>query len=244
MKVRIGEYRNYFGPYQLAEALCFWAKKTQDEYGTWSKPEYVHKFGEWLAHGNTPDEDHLPKSLRKYPDRPETWLYKLLRWIDKKKTRTIKIRIDKYDTWNMDRTLALIILPMLKQLNETKHGAPFVDDDDVPEHLRSTASPPKENEYDTDANHFLRWDWVLGEMIWAFEQHQPDVDWEQQYYSGKHDMYWEVSDRDADGKPKMYEMKRGPDDNWKVDRDGLKAHQARITNGFRLFGKYYQNLWD
>ena len=30
----------------------------------------------------------------------------------------------------------------------------------------------------------------------------------------------------------------------KVDWDGLKAHQERKTNGYRLFGKYYEGLWD
>ena len=30
----------------------------------------------------------------------------------------------------------------------------------------------------------------------------------------------------------------------KIDQPGLKAHQDRKANGFRLFGKYYQGLWD
>jgi len=30
----------------------------------------------------------------------------------------------------------------------------------------------------------------------------------------------------------------------KVDYKGLKAHNARIANGLRLFGKYYRALWD
>lgn len=38
--------------------------------------------------------------------------------------RRIDIQIDKYDTWNMYHTLALIIYPMLIQLKETKHGVP------------------------------------------------------------------------------------------------------------------------
>ena len=244
MRVKIGPYTNWFGPYQLAEALCFWAKKVEGEYGIWEKPEFVHKFGEFLAHGFAPDEDHLPKSLRKYPERPTTWLYKLLTWIDSKKKRTVKIHIDKYDTWNLYNTLGMIALPMLKQLQKTKHGAPFVDDADVPEELRSTSAPPKENEYDTDDNHFKRWDWVLEQMIWSFEQIQPGVDWEQQFYSGKHDTYMEPCQFDENGKPKMYRMKHGPEDTFKIDMDGLKAYQARIDNGFRLFGKYYQNLWD
>ena len=55
----------------------------------------------------------------------------------------------------MDHTLAMIIVPMLKQLKETKHGAPFVDDEDVPEELKSTSAPAKENDWDTDDNHLL-----------------------------------------------------------------------------------------
>jgi|TARA_B110000196_G_C20651717_1_gene433320 hypothetical protein len=30
----------------------------------------------------------------------------------------------------------------------------------------------------------------------------------------------------------------------KWDSDGATAHQKRMTNGFKLFGKYYENLWD
>jgi len=30
----------------------------------------------------------------------------------------------------------------------------------------------------------------------------------------------------------------------KWDREGANAHQERMTNGFKLFGKYYENLWD
>ena len=28
------------------------------------------------------------------------------------------------------------------------------------------------------------------------------------------------------------------------DMEGMKAEQERISNGFRLFGKYYESLWD
>ena len=53
----------------------------------------------------------------------------------KKGEQKISVRIDPWDTWSMDRTLALIIYPMLKQLHKTNHGAPCTDDDDVPELL-------------------------------------------------------------------------------------------------------------
>lgn len=248
MKVKIGPYKNYFGPYQLAESILFWKNKYDDEV--------VHKFGEWLA-GDNDDEDD-DRMFRE--NKKKSLLYKFLLWLDSKKSRTIKIRIDKYDTWNMDRTLALIILPMLKQLKETKHGSANVDLEDVPEHLRCYTTEDydsqqtfefykehqvEEGKYDIHA----RWDWVLDEMIWAFEQHQPDCDWESQYYTGEADWRWKKVDRTypnpVTGKEEgLSQMIEGPNHTMKVDYDGLQKHQDRINNGFRLFGKYYQGLWD
>ena len=40
------------------------------------------------------------------------------------------------------------------------------------------------------------------------------------------------------------QMKKGPKDTFKIDKDALTKHQKRMTNGFRLFGKYYEGLWD
>lgn len=85
----------------------------------------------------------------------------------------VDVRIDPWDTWSMNYTLAHIIIPMLKQLKETKHGAPFVEQEDVPEHLRA----PKDFDSasgDVDDNFFKRWDYVLDEMIFAFESELED----------------------------------------------------------------------
>jgi hypothetical protein len=82
------------------------------------------------------------------------------------------IVIHPYDTWSMDHTLAIIIVPMLKQLKETKHGAPNVDCIDVPMKLQPTQLEVVRyrEEGETDKNFFKRWDYVIDEMIWAFEQ--------------------------------------------------------------------------
>jgi hypothetical protein len=153
------------------------------------------------------------------------------------------VKIDRYDTWSMDHTLAHIILPMLKQLKKDKHGSPFTDDEDVPEELRSTAAPAKENEWDTDANHYKRWDWVLDEMIQAFEC-KVDDKWEDQYRSGEHDLKSVPCAWDDNGKPTLYNMEKGPKDTYVCDYDALLLHTKRNENGYRLFGKYYSNLWD
>jgi hypothetical protein len=132
--------------------------------------------------------------------------------------RKVKIRIDPYDTWSMDHTLGLIIVPMLKQLKETKHGSPFVADEDVPEELRSTSAPAKENEWDVDDNHHKRWEWVIDEMIWAFEQTIDERGGELFF--------------DDSVTPPAY------------DRESHLKHEDRIDNGILLFGKYYRGLWD
>jgi hypothetical protein len=228
MRVKIGKPTTWVGPYQIAQALCFWAKPVTDEYGIKSKPDWVHDFGTWLAEKS---------------DGSDTWLTKACQWIESKKHRQVYVRIDKWDTWSMDSTLALIVLPMLKQLQATKHGSPNTDDSDVPEELKSTSAPAKQFEYDTDANHFKRWDWILGEMIFSF-QCKLDDSWQEKYRSGTIDMKFDPCEWDETGKPTKYEMVSGPNDTYKCDYEAMAVEQARITNGFRLFGKYYENLWD
>jgi hypothetical protein len=173
--------------------------------------------------------------------------------VDKRK---ISVRIDKYDTWSMDSTLAHIILPMLKQLRKTKHGAPNTDSEDVPAKLRDPRKDKKH--WETDKNHFKRWDWILDEMIWAFEQ--KNTDWERKFHSGKSDILWQALGKDDKpiGKPRkfgeektkeekealFYRLVNGPKDTHKFDKKGYAKHFARMQNGFKLFGKYYTNLWD
>lgn len=245
MKVYIGPYTKWIGPYQIADALCFWVKEEKDEYGCSRKPDWVHNFGTWLAHGTT------DMSIVDRRDAPETWLYKLCNWIESKKKRSIYVKIDKWDTWSMDHTLAMIVLPMLKQLRDTKHGGPFVEDEDVPEELRSTSAKPlteeEKNNGCVDELHFKRWDWILDEMIFAFECKNDDS-WQDEFRSGVIDTLWIPVDKDGnevDRKDaKLFQMKDGPNNTYKCDYDGMKKVEDRIQNGFRLFGKYYQSLWD
>lgn len=175
--------------------------------------------------------------------------------------RVVDIHIDKHDTWNMDDTLAHIILPMLKQLKETKHGSPNVDSSDVPEELRMNDINSKEYWTDgtTDENFFKRWDYVMNEMIFAFEN-KVDDGWEDRYFINDGEVLIEkpsfefkgvgpcqlrlFPDENGDMEDyELYEWVRG-ERRIKFDKAGLMKHQKRISNGFRLFGKYYESLWD
>ena len=237
MKVYISGYRDHwFSPYTWLDYAFFWTD--------WSKCA----------------RDRRIRSLEeesKYIERPEwtdRWADRLepvskgIMWVlDRVHPKIEYVKIDRWDTWSMDHTLAPIILPMLKQLQKTKHGSPGVDDEDVPEELKSTSAPPKENEWDTDENWFKRWDWVLDEMIFAFEC-KVDDSWEEEFRSGVHDYITVPVDRDGNevpkGEHKFWQMRDGPKNTFKCDYDGMRVVEARIQNGFRLFGKYYQALWD
>jgi hypothetical protein len=218
MKVYINRYRSHWlSPFTIMTAVLFYKKWTDPKFDLYDDAN--DKYTDWLV-------------------KPCEYLQKLLNVVHPK---IDYVKIDRYDTWSMDHTLGSIILPMLKQLKKDKHGAPFVDDEDVPEELKSTIAPPKENEYDTDANHFKRWDWVLDEMIQAFECKVTD-NWEEQYSTGVSDFKFVKEQHSTHGT--VSRMADGPNHTRKTDWDGLKAHQARNTNGYRLFGKYFEGLWN
>jgi hypothetical protein len=196
MKVFIGPYRNWIGPYQIVDKLFFWTEKNPLDESKEERWDYKLKerLGDWLA---------------------DTWVNEFCQWAYSKCERKMKIQIDEYDTWSMDHTLSYIIYPMLLQLKKSKHGSPFVDDEDVPENLRSTSAPELTDDQKmwggTDEFFHDRWSWVLDEMIFAFEMNIKD--YESDYYERK-------------------------------DFEGMKVIQDRQSNGFRLFGRYYQGLWD
>lgn len=240
MYVKIGPYKNTLTVSTIAEKILFWRDPDSPE---------VDRLADFLMYGGPAPKRNRKRLMDSIREEDFTWFFKLLRWFNGKvPERTVKVRIDRWDTWSMDHTLGLIILPMLKQLNETKHGAPFTDDADVPEELRSTSAPPKENDWDTDELHFARWDWIMSEMIWAFEQHNQD--WESQFHTGEGDMeFVPVDDQgrevaEDDPAKNGYLLQDSADSTRKFDFEGYKAHQARIVRGFTLFGKYFQNLWD
>jgi hypothetical protein len=123
--------------------------------------------------------------------------------------RTVKVQVDPWDTYNVDHTLSLVILPLLKQYNRIPHGCSFVDNEDVPEHTPI----PEGQEFLMSSEWESRWQYIVNEMINAFERIVDD-EWEQDYHNGG-----------------------------EFDVEGYKAEDKRIDNGLRLFGKYFRGLW-
>lgn len=224
MKIYKSNYRNHWiSPYTVMDYLFFWTEwsKCSRSTGIVEDADYVERPA-WVERAT----DYISPVCRAYQ--------KVLDFVH---PSVNYIKIDRWDTWSMDHTLADIVLPMLRQLQETKHGAPFVDDEDVPENLRSTAAEPKENEWDTDSNYFLRWDWVIAEMIWAFEQ-KVDDDAEGQFFD--HSAY----DNSRPGTDEWFNDLTNGASKVKYDKEGHQKWLDRKSNGFRLFGKYFEGLWD
>jgi hypothetical protein len=217
MRVYSNKYRNHWlSPYTILEKVFFWR-----------------------------EIDYEEPLIDKWSDRLQPICESLQKVLDVVHPKIDYVKIDYWDTWSMDNTLAPIILPMLKQLQETKLGSPIVDLEDVPEHLRTTGTQEYESQsvfdfYKEDTSYgddypniHARWEWVLGEMIWAFEQ-KTDDDAEGQFFDHSECDYGKKGNfLDNDNQSKL-----------KVDWVGLKTWQKRKENGFRLFGKYYEGLWD
>lgn len=187
MKIYIGPYANYRNLYKIGEYLN----------RLFNLPE---------------DKCDVVCDFLKY----SIGLGKICDYINRPKKRKVLIQIHEYDTWNMDSTLAMIILPMLMQLKSHKKGAPLVSDEDVPSNLKTDKAPANQDPHEYHAFLNLRWQYVLNEMTWTFEQLQPDSHWEDQYYLQQ----------------KL------------TDTKGYTEHNERINKGLMLFGKYFRNLWD
>jgi hypothetical protein len=194
----------------------------------WHRDYMVWRYGYGWDHGPQFDNYHKQTKFESAWEKVEDGINWILRHtlnkILTKRKRKVKIKLHDYDTWNTDFTLSLIILPLIKQFRANKYGTPFVPDGDVPAELgiRSTDLPKKENEHEWDDNCHKRWDWVLGEVEWTFEQ---------------------LVDPDSDDK---FFKKTGEEIfDFELDNEGLKKeYDERIQRGLILFGKNFRNFLE
>ena len=81
-----------------------------------------------------------------------------------------------------------------------------------------------------------RWNYVLDEMIHAFES--LNTSWESDVLING----WEIII--ANGRPELRKPGTGNYSRpWTTPQDMIRLYRDRISNGFLLFGKYYQELW-
>lgn len=178
------------------------------------------------------------------------WIDKLFlpinRWSNRRK-RKIEVHVDNYDVWGADHTLGLIIAPTLKKLREVQHGYSHVEDEDVPEEIRDKREDAERFDGSVDKDWEARWNYVLDEMIWTFEQYSDPYDGENQFMHNVDQL--DMVFTPLEDNPKLsslsfnYQKDPSKPAYWR-DTEGLKKHHERKKNGLRLFAKYYDALWD
>ena len=155
------------------------------------------------------------------------------------KGQRIKIEIDRHDTWSMDHTLAWIILPLLLQLKETKHGFPSMVSSQY-----DNVQPGQmcfDFMYEDSPEAYLedlkKWDDILDKMIWSFKQIVED-EYDQVYHHGKSEL---TTKKIGNGSVEVVDL--NSNGHW-YDHVGHRLHEERIQEGLDLFAKYYRCLWD
>lgn len=212
MKVNIGPYKSHITTHRIK---CDYLELMYgDDWHLIKEEQYV-----WI--------DHLVVGFLDAVDY-------CLKPLNKIRNRKVKVKYHNYDTWSLDHTLALIILPGLQQLKDTNHGYAGVDRDDLPFAWLKDASGEDQ------------WEWVMEEMIWAFSEIANDYPEEETFHSGVHDIVWTKVNAQGDEDPegKYSRMDHGPNHTFNIDFEARKAYDDRIQRGLILFGKYYRNLWD
>ena len=157
------------------------------------------------------------------------------------KIKTCKVEVGHGDDWSADWTIATIAAPLLKKVKENKHGAPYDNEEDVPESLRPLVDADKDdpNHPWEDENFFKRWDYILDEIIFAMEEIASDNANEPSPYTKKGEMvFGEIDEKTGTGVV-TFEGYEETEESRKAYTD----YRNRIKNGCRLFGVYFTDLW-
>lgn len=149
--------------------------------------------------------------------------------------RKINIQIQKFDTWSLDHTLAVIILPALLQLKEQKMGIPgsiaaLAGGEEYSGQICFDFYEETRDEAFTEV--CKKWDEILDKIIWAFKQLAFD-EYDDQYHHGV--PKYKIKN--------TYVIDTNPSEHW-YDIVGHRLHEDRIQEGLNLFSEYYRSLWD
>ena len=96
--------------------------------------------------------------------------------------RKQRVKIHGYDVWNLDHTLALIIVPALKRIQSAKHGIPgCMIDHSYHEKFTYGTKEFIAAEKKAEADGQRKWHEYISAMIWSFsevlneDKNEPDI---------------------------------------------------------------------
>jgi hypothetical protein len=153
--------------------------------------------------------------------------------------RKIDIHVDKWDTYNMDHTAALLIYPLLVQLKNSKHGIPsdfavVGGEDYSSQYSFEFYSETRDWAFDKSCE---KWDETLDRMIWSFYQVAYN-DLEAQYTHDKPNYKW-VKDENTNSTTIVQLNQK----YWH-DHIGNELAEKKVQEGLDLFAKHFRTLWD
>jgi len=163
---------------------------------------------------------------------------KIGKYLKNKKSK-VSVEIDHFDTYSLDYTLALIILPALIALKNSKQGIPieFGDVGGDQSSLQMCFDFYNESHGEAFEIGIEKWEEVLDKIIWSFQQIAED-NYSNLYHHGEEQFSVKTN------KEGNYELiNLNPHGYWH-DTEGHDLHESRIQEGLELFGKYYTTLWS
>ena len=198
------------------------------EYCTSDLEGLYRKYIRRLDYNSEAPEDKMEIRLAKFDRVIQVFLDVTLNKILQFNKRTEIVRIDRSDTLDLYTDLAQIIHPALIEFKKRNDGCFEVKPEDCPFSVN--------DESDTGFSE-QRYNWVMDEMIWTFNEVLNDLS-QEKFWSGESDFFFE----DILDTTKQRVVK-GPNHTRVFDSEAFGQHKARVDNGLRLFGVYYLNLW-
>lgn len=212
--------------------------------GKYPSYSYFNKWNDIYLKVRYPEYDYFNELET---DRFDLFVNKFFNFLDsvyrrfQKKEQRVSVNIDSWDTWSLYQTLASVIYPALVKYKNSLHGSPRVDDEDVPENIRSS-SAPKVKGHETDEFYFMRWQWVLDEMIWTFRELESGAD--EMFFHNADNLKMDFIPLENGYNQVKFEYQHDlSKPKYFVDEQSRKWYNDKIQNGLRLFGKYYRDLW-
>ena len=130
------------------------------------------------------------------------------------------------DLWNLSDHLGKVIAIRLRAFRKMKKNGFPTDLDNVFD------DPKKKTRTLNDKNGMRKWNEVLDEMAWVFENYNKD----DKYYHHHGDMKW--GEPDENGNCRLL------DSGVTADKKKLKKHWHRVNDGLKLFADNFLKLWD
>lgn len=149
------------------------------------------------------------------------WIYRDVILFIKSKYQLVRYGFEFRDTWSLDHSLSLWIIPRLKYLRDNCNGTPIKPDGGM------TEDGPV-------AYTMEEWRAILDEIIWGFEFILKDDEYQRQCYPDDYDFGFETDES-------SYIVWN---DDRKPDYTEYNKLKIRYEKSMLLFAANLRNLWD